>query len=150
MKILLIMICMAAAMPETSYAQKAGDLGAGVIVGSPTGITMKLWLYGSQALDAGVGFNDHVTLYSDYLWYSWRVLPQPKEGRVPVYLGLGAQIRSSSPDELGVRAVAGIGYWLPNNPVELFLEIVPVFRLSPHNGSELGAGAGLRYYFSVN
>jgi len=146
---LLVLICLLAAGTSPAWGQKAGDLGAGVILGNPTGATAKLWLYDRQALDVGVGFNDHLTLYSDYLWHSWKVLPQPAEGRLPVYLGVGAQIKTSS-DELGLRAVAGIGYWLPHNPVELFLEIVPVFQMSHHSGTDLGAGIGLRYYFGVN
>lgn len=147
MKKLLFLVCMLAAGAGPVWGQKAGDLGAGVILGDPTGVTGKLWLYDRQALDVGVGFNHHLTLYSDYLWHSWQVLPQPARGRLPVYLGLGAQIAS---DELGLRTVAGIAYWLPHDPVEIFLEIVPVFQLTHHGGVDLDAGLGLRYYFSVN
>ncbi len=132
----------------TLWAQQAGDFGAGVVLGDPTGATAKLWLNDSQALDAGVGVNSNFVVYSDYLWHSWKVLPQPAEGKLPVYVGLGAQIRSMSPDsEFGLRAVAGIAYWLPRNPVEIFVEVVPVVYVTPGNSVDLDADIGLRYYF---
>jgi len=107
-----------------------------------------LWLTDSQALDAGLGFSTGLALYGDYLWHSWKVLPQPSQGKLPVYLGLGAQFRTVYPNEFGLRTVAGIAYWLPRNPVEIFFEVAPVFRLSPHDSVGLDAGIGLRYYFT--
>ena len=91
MKMLFAIICMLAAGASTLRAQQAGDFGAGVILGNPTGATAKLWLTDSQALDAGLGFSTGLALYGDYLWHSWKVLPQPSQGKLPVYLGLGAQ-----------------------------------------------------------
>ncbi|HAF95974.1 MAG: hypothetical protein A2X34_02335 [Elusimicrobia bacterium GWC2_51_8] len=147
MKILLALVCLLAAGVKPLCAQKAGDFGAGVILGNPTGAAAKFWLNDSRALDAGVGFNTDLALYGDYLWHSWKVLPQPSEGRLPVYLGLGAQIMDSAHNNFGLRAVAGIAYWLPRNPVEIFLELVPVLRFSNNDGVDLNAGIGLRYYF---
>lgn len=149
MRILLALACMLAAGASPLWAQKSGDFGAGVIIGNPTGATAKLWLTDSQALDAGLGFSTNLAIYGDYLWHGWKVVPQPTEGRLPVYLGLGAQFRTVSPHEFGLRTVAGIAYWLPRNPVEIFLEIVPVFRLTPSNSVGLDAGIGLRYYFTM-
>ena len=149
MKKLLFLVCMLAAGTNPLWAQKAGDIGAGVILGDPTGATAKFWLNDSRALDAGMGFSTDLTLYGDYLWHSWKVLPQPSEGRLPAYLGLGAQIGDSShrDSNLGLRAVAGIAYWLPRNPVEIFLDIVPVFHLSHGEGADINVSIGLRYYF---
>jgi hypothetical protein len=151
MKTLLIIICLFASAISPLWAQKSGDFGAGVVLGDPTGATAKLWLNDSQALDVGLGFSGgNTAVYGDYLWHSWKVLPQPSEGKLPGYLGLGAQIRTESPGELGLRAVAGIAYWLPRNPVEIFLEIAPVFILTHRGGVDVGAGIGLRYYFGKN
>jgi hypothetical protein len=143
---LLAFVCLAAAAGPV-WAQKAGDAGAGVILGNPTGATGKLWVTDTQALDAGLGVSNHFTAYADYLWHGWTVLPQPAQGRLPVYLGLGAQVRTFRDAELGIRTVAGVAYWLPNNPVEIFLEIVPVFRVTPGDSVGLDGGLGLRYYF---
>lgn len=144
--VLLALACLiAASIP--ALAQKAGDVGAGVVLGAPTAVTGKLWLDGTRALDAGLGWSSELTVYGDYLWHGWDVLPKPAEGRLPVYLGLGVQVRTFRDAEFGVRAVAGVAYWLPRDPVEIFLELVPVFRLTPGTSVGLDAGLGLRYYF---
>lgn len=147
--ILFSIACLIAVAASPAHAQKAGDAGVGVILGAPTGITGKLWLDGSKAVDIGLGWHSELTVYGDYLWHGWDVLPQPPEGKMPVYLGLGAQVRTYRDAEFGLRAVAGIAYWLPRHPVELFLEIVPVFRLMPGTSVGLDAGLGLRYYFKT-
>jgi hypothetical protein len=144
-KIILMLICLLAAAPVR--AQKGGDVGVGVIVGAPTGLTGKLWLDDKRALDAGFGWYARPTIYGDFLWHGWDVLPQPAQGRLPVYLGLGAQIRTYRDAEFGIRAVAGMAYWLPRQPVEIFVEVVPVFYLTRYPGVGLDAGLGLRYYF---
>lgn len=143
---LLALVCLAAlALPVR--AQKAGDAGVGVVLGGPTAITGKLWLGNTQAVDVGLGWYSRLTVYGDYLWHGWDVLPQPSRGKLPVYLGLGAQVRTYSDSEVGIRAVAGVAYWLPNHPVEIFLETVPVFFLTRDPGVGFDAGLGLRYYF---
>jgi len=152
MKILVTLVCLLAAGITPAAAQNSGAAGAGVILGDPTGITGKFWLNNGRALDVGLGLNDNVTIYGDYLWHSWRVFPQPSEGKLPAYLGLGAQIGNTSHHDssLGLRAVAGLAYWLPHDPVEIFLELVPVLNLSHDTGLHLNAGLGVRYYFKAN
>lgn len=128
-------------------AQKSGDLGAGVVLGEPTGVTGKLWLDGTRAVDAGLGWNGEVTFYGDYLWHGWDVLPQPSQGKLPVYFGLGGQVRMFNDAEFGLRAVAGVAYWLPRHPVEIFAELVPIFRLTRDTGPGIDGAIGLRVYF---
>jgi len=149
MKKLLTLLCLLAASSGPLWAQKAGEFGAGVVLGSPTGITGKYWLNDNRALDAGLGFDSDVLIYGDYLWHSFKVLPQPQEGKMPLYLGLGLQIGDThhNNNDLSLRTVGGISYWLPKNPIEIFFELVPVFHLTQHGGSDLNAGIGLRYYF---
>ena len=143
--ILIALVCLLAAAPVR--AQKAGSMGLGVALGAPTAITGKLWLDGTKAVDAGLGWDDRVTVYGDYLWHGWNVLPQPPKGRMPVYLGLGAQLRAYNDAEFGIRTVLGLAYWLPNDPIEVFVEAVPVFFLTRNPGVGMDASIGLRYYF---
>ncbi|HBB66547.1 MAG: hypothetical protein A2X28_07955 [Elusimicrobia bacterium GWA2_56_46] len=147
MKIPLALFCALTFAASPLRAQKAGDFGAGVVLGDPSGATAKLWLDDSRALDMGLGLDGDVTLYGDYLWHSWKVLPQPAKGRLPVYLGLGAQLGDDHHSGLGLRAVAGAAYWLPRDTVEIFLDIVPVFFLSHDDAAEVNVNIGLRYYF---
>jgi hypothetical protein len=145
-KILLALVCLAAAANPVR-AQKAGDLGAGVILGNPTGGTMKSWTTDNQAIDAGLGVSNHLTAYADYLWHTFTVFSQPAHGRLGLYFGAGAQVRTFHDAEFGVRTVAGVTYWLPNNPIEIFAEVVPVFRLLPGDSVGLDGGLGVRYYW---
>jgi len=148
MKSMLLALAGLVVAASPLWAQKAGDFGAGVVLGAPTAVTGKLWLDGTRAVDVGLGWNSELTVYGDYLWHGWDVLPKPAQGKLPVYLGLGGQIRTYRDAEFGIRAVAGVAYWLPRDPVELFLELVPVFRLTPGTSVGMDAGLGLRYYFA--
>ena len=116
--ILLALVCLVAAA-NPLWAQKAGDLGAGAMLGNPTGVTGKLWLSEAHALDAGLGVSTHFTAYADYLWHTWTVVPQPAQGKLGLYFGAGGQVRAFHDSEFGVRAVAGVSYWLPRSPVEI-------------------------------
>jgi hypothetical protein len=145
-KYLLAFACLAA-LAAPARAQKAGDLGAGVALGSPTAVTGKMWIDGTQAVDAGLGWNSELTVYADYLWHAWDVMPQPSQGKLPLYLGLGGQVRTFRDAEFGIRTVAGAAYWLPNHPIELFAEIVPIFRLTRYTGVGVDGAVGLRVYF---
>lgn len=145
--ILLALVCLTSLAASTARAQKSGDTGVGIVAGAPTGITGKMWLDGRQAVDLGLGWNSEVTVYGDYLWHAWDVIPQPSEGKIPVYLGVGAQGRMYHEAEFGVRAVGGIAYWLPRHPVEIFAEIVPVFHLTRNTGVGVDGAVGVRYYF---
>lgn len=147
MKIVMALFCLLWAGANPLWAQEAGDIGAGIILGNPTGVTAKLWRNKTEALDAGMGFSEELALYADYLWHGWNILPQPSKGKLPAYIGVGLQVRTFSPNQYGIRAVAGIAYWLPHNPIEIFLELVPVFRLSPDSAIGSYGGIGLRYYF---
>jgi len=102
-------------------AQEKGDLGAGVVLGDPTGLTGKYWLNGKTAIDAIIGFSGDFSIHADFLWHSWKVLPQPQQGKIAGYLGLGGKIQDKKKDTLlGIRTVAGAAYYFDKVPVEIF------------------------------
>jgi len=147
MKLLLAFVCVFAAGVGPLRAQQAGKFGAGVVIGDQTGITGKFWLDESHALAAGVGLGSDVSIYGDFLWNSWTILPQPSQGKLPAYLGVGVQMGNANNNDSGLRGVAGLAYWLPRNPLEIFFELVPVFHSTHGMHSDLNADLGLRYYF---
>ncbi|MBI4349018.1 MAG: hypothetical protein HY553_19425 [Elusimicrobia bacterium] len=128
-------------------AQEAGRAGAGVIVGDPTGVTLKVFPRSTLAVDAGIGFSGDAAFYADALWYAWDLLPKPGEGTLGAYLGAGPRIETKRDATFGIRAVGGVSYWLPRHPVELFLEAGPVFVLAPDTGTDVDAGVGVRVYW---
>ncbi|HVC09810.1 MAG TPA: hypothetical protein VNH15_07725 [Elusimicrobiota bacterium] len=138
------------AVAGASWAQQAGELGGGVVLGYPVGGTLKYWLSGRQAVDGGIGAADGTVLYADYLWHGWNILPQPKQGKLGVYAGLGPRLdfEDAGTNEFAIRTMVGLDYWISNHPIELFAEVGPVFRLSPSGDVSSDGGIGVRFYFS--
>ncbi|MEW6602434.1 MAG: hypothetical protein AB1499_15790 [Nitrospirota bacterium] len=131
------------------YAHDKGAFGAGVVLGDPVGPTLKYWIDSNAAIDVGLGFDNDMIFYSDFLWHEWKLFPQPQKGKLAGYFGAGVRFQDKDEDdEFGFRAVAGASYWIASTPIELYLEIAPVFQVSPDTDVDLNAGIGLRYYFT--
>ena len=134
------------AAPISSWAtDRAGRFGAGVELGEQNGLTAKYWTTPGQAVSGGLGASDgRLSFHAEYLWHAFDLFPKPPKGELEGHLGLGGRIRS---DEVGIRPIAGMGYWLEGHPIEIFLEGGPVFRLSPETATDFSAAVGLRAYF---
>lgn len=137
------------AFAGSAGAQERGSLGGGVLVGSNNGGTAKYWTSGSQAADIAIGYGGNLIVHADYLWHAWDVLPAPRAGKLAAYAGLGGRFRNRAHDdvEFGFRTPLGAAYWLARHPVELFVELVPVFKLNADTGLDLDGAVGLRVYF---
>ncbi|MBV9080582.1 MAG: hypothetical protein JO102_05625 [Elusimicrobia bacterium] len=131
-----------------SAAVTPGSTGVGLAIGDPLGPTLKRWLTGTQAVDVGLGLGGNVTLYGDYLWHGFDVIPKPERGRFAVYIGLGPryEIREHHDDKFGVRFPGGLSYFVQGAPVELFGEIVPILEVAPDLEGDVDADVGVRVY----
>ena len=149
MKRALCPLVVALALAAPAAAQQAGLLGLGIMAGSPTGGTVKYWLDGRQALDAAIGFSGNLQVHGDYLWHAWDVFPPTEGGRLGGYLGLGMRLRNRENDNMaiGVRAPLGVAYWVKRYPLELFVELVPIFDFNADHALDLNGVMGLRVYF---
>lgn len=140
-------------MAGAVMAQEAGKVGAGILLGRPIGPTVEFWLNSNRSLNVGLGFGSDLTAYLDYEWHSWTVLPQPDSGKLNGYVGLGGRLENEDEpapnDDLdfGIRTMAGMGYFFPENPIELFAEIGPVFEVTDDHGVHVDGGIGVRFYF---
>lgn len=143
----LILVCLILALGAGARAQQAGRFGAGVILGDPTGLTAKYWLDDTRAVDFGVGFSGDAAFYGDFIWHGWNVFPQPQKGKLAAYLAAGPRIETEKRTALGIRTMAGAGYWVSGQPIEIFMEAGPVFRLDPDRDVDFDAGLGVRFYF---
>lgn len=136
-------------------ASREGDQGYGVVLGNPTGITGKFWLDDIWALDGAVGvarseFDVHATLLHHI--FGWEKGLRDGEGlhskaEFPVYVGIGPRVLFEDDTELGVRFPFGLSFLPHASPWEVFLEFVPVLRLTPNAGFNGDFGLGFRYYF---
>lgn len=145
MKFFLIALALSAAVPAAAQGPFT-EVGAGIIAGDPIGGTAKLWLDRDYAVDLGVGFSGSTVLWGDALYHAWNLLPQPSEGRLGLYFGAGPRLETGQDTEFGVRAIAGVSWRLSRQPMEIFVEAGPVFRVTQGGGVGADGGAGIRFY----
>lgn len=150
---LFILITGLSAINSTAQAQvnTDGSFGAGVILGEPTGISLKLWTSSSTALVGGVAWSfsgkSSMHLHTDYVWHNFS-LANVDEGTLGFYYGVGARVLLKGDNStLGVRFPLGINYLFSGAPLEIFAEIVPIFDLIPDTKFNGNGGLGLRYFF---
>ena len=151
MKRLLLVFAAVLFFPTASQAQN--DLGVGVILGEPTGLSAKLWVSDSNAFDAGLAWsfaNDtSIQMHADYLYHRVHFFDKNDfEGRVPVYFGLGGRMILDDDSRIGVRFPVGVGHTLQHFPIELFAEIVPILDIAPDTDFDLNGAVGIRYYLN--
>ncbi|MFO7668070.1 MAG: hypothetical protein R6W31_00280 [Bacteroidales bacterium] len=108
-----------------------GDFGMGLILGNPTGLSVKLWTGQITAIDASLGYRyggvNDLYLNSDFLFHFWSI--QKDEGVIKVYFGAGAGLGFTSDFSVVIRAPGGSALFLDNFPLELFAEIVPTLQV---------------------
>ena len=127
-----------------------GDFGVGIILGEPTGVTIKHWTARTTAIDVAAAWSlerdGAFHVHADYLIHNFRVF-SPRKGSLPVYYGIGGRILSQKKNRACVRIPVGMAYLFDRTPLEIFFEIGPVLDLIPATDITIGAGLGVRYYF---
>lgn len=136
--------------------------GMGLILGEPTGLSAKLWTSRDNAFDFGFGLGlggdrikyqgnydrtGRIHFHMDYLWHAFNAISSTE--KFPLYYGFGGRYNSGGgyDGSLGIRGVFGIAWFPHSTPIDVFLEIVPVFQVTPLTGLGFNAGLGIRYFF---
>jgi len=126
-------------------------IGAGIIVGEPTGLSFKYWLTEKTALDAGLAWSfvdeNAFQIQADYLIHNFNLIKVSK-GKLPFYFGIGGRLKFSTDVILGIRVPLGLAYIFSDAPVDIFLEIVPILDLLPKTDFTISAAIGGRYFFN--
>lgn len=145
-----------------AFAQGKDGLGLGIIIGEPTGLSVKKWFNGDRAFAGGIAWsfadNSSLHFHGDYLVHRFDILSSPDiKGRTPLYYGLGARLklkegnrgrgRNDGDALLGARVPVGISYLFADDPIDLFLEVVPVLDVIPKTDFSFNAALGARFYF---
>lgn len=136
---------------KSTYAQGKG-FGVGVVLGEPTGLSGKYWLENGNALDFGLGYsfsssNSRVNLHADYLVHNYGAIKSAE--KFVLFYGGGARIKTSDNESasLGIRGVIGIDWFIKNDPIDVFMEVAPIFDIAPSTSFDLDAGIGVRFFF---
>ena len=131
-------------------AVQAETFGIGVLLGEPTGISAKLWLGETMAVDLAAAWSfvneSAFHLHADYLFHFYDLITVSK-GSLPVYLGVGGRFRFEKRFRFGVRIPVGLEYLFEDIPLDVFAEIGPIVDLVPATGFDIGGGIGVRYIF---
>jgi hypothetical protein len=126
--------------------------GLGIMIGEPTGLSAKYWLGAENALDFGLAYSfirkkSALSLHADYLFHNYDLIKSAE--RFPVYYGFGGRLHAVSGGSawLGARGVAGIAWLSRELPIDVFLEVAPIFNILPETSLHFDVALGARYYF---
>jgi hypothetical protein len=137
-----------------SFSQ-TNSFGFGIIVGEPTGLSMKVKMSENTAVDGALGWSfvdeGSVHIHGDFLLHDYSLI-SVDEGRLPVYYGVGGRIklknrdRGVDDDRVGIRVPVGLAYEFSSRQVDIFLELVPILDLTPKSRFSINAAIGVRYF----
>lgn len=149
-----------------AHAAKRPGYALGLILGSPTAVTGKMYIDSTRAWDAGLAydFDDLLTVYGDYL----RHWPGTWSGRekfireLSPYVGIGGLFHNSkdpyrdkdnrrrdeSVTNVAVRIPLGIEWIASAVPLGAFVELAPGVVIVPEVDALIMGGIGLRYDFN--
>ena len=138
-------------LARPAEAQRAGgDVGLGLQIGEPSGVTLQFYNPGSMSWDflAAWDVDDFFFLNVHGLYY--RGIGQRND--VHLFYGPGAfiGIRDRGRDEdddvvVGISGTIGIGIMVEQ--FQIFGSVTPRLSLIPGTDGDVGAGVGVRYYF---
>ncbi len=143
MKRLGLILIVALALPAVSAAQTS----VGIILGEPSGLSVKQWIGSVQALEGAVAWSFYpygaFYVHLDYKQHFYEFDVQP--GRLVAYSGVGPRIYIGRHFGIGVRLPIGMVYEFAGAPLEVFIELAPGLNLFPETAATVGGGIGMRF-----
>ncbi|MAO65292.1 MAG: hypothetical protein CL666_09860 [Balneola sp.] len=123
------------------------SLGVGLIIGEPSGVSIKKWFNNRIAVDVGAAWslaqNEALHLHSNLLLHD----ALDNTPKLSFYYGIGGRIIFSDTPKVGARIPLGLTYLFENIPFDLFVEAAPILDLTPDISLSGNGGFGFRYYF---
>jgi hypothetical protein len=152
-RLILISLIACILVPQVASAGSNADgFGLGIIVGEPTGLSVKWWSTERSAFQAAAAWSfssdSNFHFHLDYIFHRFDLFDL-ETGRLPLYYGIGGRfrVRENADDDLGLRVPIGINYMFANDPFDIFVEVVPILDLVPDTDFDLNAAIGGRWYF---
>lgn len=124
------------------------SFGVGIIIGEPTGVSVKKYLSTRGAFDIGAAWsltnqNEALHLHSNLLFQDGIT----KNPNLYFYHGVGARVLFANNAKIGIRAPLGLAYIFPNIPFDFFVEVAPILDVFRDIALAGNGGFGFRYYF---
>ncbi len=159
----LLMFLLIFSIELLSQSPRGNQFGFGIILGEPTGVTVKYWFNNENALvgNFGTSYFGRPRLDVEYLWHfdafnSSIVKMYAAPGGV---LGFGKgndywyewrndrfYYRTGNDIGLGIKGLVGINIIPRRTPIEVFLEVGALVGIAPDFGSQGEAALGIRFY----
>lgn len=159
-----VSLLFAATVSLSAQGPRNRDFGFGIILGEPTGGTVKFWLNRENAITASLGasYFGSPRIGADYLWH----FDAFSSSIVKLYAGPGVAIgfgegkgfwykekgkdrffvRESGETGFAFRGIFGVNIVPNNTPLEIFFELGPLVGFTPDFGSAFDAAVGVRFY----
>ncbi|CAN5332755.1 hypothetical protein BH23BAC3_BH23BAC3_33600 [soil metagenome] len=119
----------------------------GIILGEPTGLSLKSWQSDRTAFGAGFawsfGGRGSVHMHADYLRHNWL---ETETGSLAMYYGLGARVLLADDPRLGARIPVGLQFNIPDTRLAAFFEVAPLLDLIPSTTFDVNGGLGIRIF----
>lgn len=154
-----LLIAMAVLLASVAAAQMSGT-GIGLVIGEPTGLSLKSWLSGNSAITVGAAWSfqhdGSLFLWADYTRHSFDITNSGSDRSLAFYYGLGgkASFIDNNDNEgndndvvIGARIPLGLMIPLRHHPVDFFVEIVPTLDLTPDTDFGVNGGIGAHLFF---
>jgi hypothetical protein len=153
---------------QLSNLKSGGKVGLGVLIGSRTGITLKLWPKRRHGISFDVGstnFSNTISFALSYQFHAKLLRASGAPVSAQFYFGVGGRARvlihsvpddPSDPDSeftintaavIGVRVPIGFSFLIEGFPVELFIEAAPAVDFWQALGFDFEGVGGARVYF---
>ena len=143
-------IAQSSAASGTVKPQGQKRIGVGLLLGSPTGLSLlyplqNRWqLQGAYAVQGGDKGYTYFHIDSVIPFYAVSGI---SSGKVPVYYGVGLGHQTGDDGGTALRLPVGVRYLPKGYRYGAFLELGPSMRFSPDTQMGFFAGAGLHFYF---
>ncbi len=125
-----------------------GKTGVGIMLGEPSGISLKSWNNSTTAIDLGLAWSlsgkDAIHVHADYLWHKWLNVDK---GELTFYYGIGGRAVFTDDPYAGVRIPFGLNYLVEDSPIGIFFELAPILDFLPDTNGDANGSLGVRFYF---
>jgi hypothetical protein len=125
------------------------QFGIGLVLFEPSGLTAKVWLGRSAAVNGAIGWsaeeNHDLHIQADFLFLNQRVAAD-RNLDLDFYLGVGGKIIFRNFDSAWFRVPLGLDFRMKKTPFNFFFEIAPAFNFKT---LKLFGALGFRYIFGT-
>ena len=147
----IIAVSLVAISVATRSVSAQADTGLGIVLGQPTGISLRMDQSPTTAFDAALawrlGDREYLFAHADYLWIR-RGIVIPRSLSADLYYGIGGILALPEDDvAVALRLPIGVSKKFADPNLEVFAELAVAFTVVPATDFDIVGGVGLRFWF---